>query len=216
MNKAPHKIQKMFDNIAKNYDKLNDIISFGMQKRIKQKCIKLLNINTKTKLLDLCTGTGDLISMANVKDSIGVDFSEKMLEIARVKHPNYNFINTNCSVLPFDDNSFDIITMGFGLRNIENREQVLKEIYRVLKPNGEFLQLDFGNKNFIGKIFEILIPNLVKFTSADKNAYEYLVQSKREFPEPKELIKEIEQSGFKLKICKFFTFKAISCQIFTK
>ena len=96
MNKAPHKIQKMFDNIAKNYDKLNDIISFGMQKRIKQKCIKLLNINTKTKLLDLCTGTGDLISMANVKDSIGVDFSEKMLGIARVKHPNYNFINTNC------------------------------------------------------------------------------------------------------------------------
>ncbi len=216
MNKSPHKIQKMFDNIAKNYDKLNDIISFGMQKRIKQKCINLLNINENEKLLDLCTGTGDLISLANVKNSIGVDFSENMLAIAKIKHPEHKFIQADCTCLPFEDNSFDVITMGYGLRNIENREQALKEIYRVLKPNGEFLQLDFGNKNFAGKIFEILVPNLAKIMNADENAYKYLVESKQDFPEPKNLIKEIENYGFRIKTSEFFAFNAISCQIFTK
>ena len=216
MNKSPKNIQKIFNTIAKNYDKLNDIISFGMQKRIKQKCINFLNISENTKLLDLCTGTGDLISLAKVKNSIGVDFSENMLTIAKNKHPEYEFIQADCTRLPFGDNSFDIITMGYGLRNIENRKQALKEIYRVLKPNGEFLQLDFGNKNFAGKFFEILVPNFAKMMNADKDAYKYLVESKQNFPEPKELIKEIEKQGFKIKTYKFFIFNAISCQIFTK
>lgn len=216
MNKAPSEIKKMFNSIASNYDRMNNIISFGMHKIIKKSCIKLLQINTDTQLLDLCTGTGDFISMTDVKNSIGVDFSENMLDIARKKHPKHNFLQADCTELPFNDNCFDIITMGYGLRNIENREKALKEIYRVLKPNGKFLQLDFGNKNFAGKLFEILTPIIVKITNGNNNAYKYLIESKKDFPSPEELIKEIENYGLKLKTCKYYLFRSISCQIFTK
>lgn len=216
MNKTPEKIKNLFNKIAKNYDKLNDIISFGMQKFIKYNCIKLLDKNKNSTLLDLCTGTGDLITIAKIENSIGVDFSENMLEEAKKKHPKYKFIQADCTELPFENNIFDIITISYGLRNIENREKALKEIYRVLRPNGQFLHLDFGNNNIIRRIFEKIVPTLVKLLNADDDAYKYLIQSIKDFPEPQNLKKEVENQGFKLKTQRFFIFKSICCQIYTK
>lgn len=218
MNKSPQNIQNMFNLIANNYDKLNSIISFGFNNIIKSACIKSLHINPNEKVLDLCTGTGDLIKFIKKYSNnvTGVDFSENMLKIARKKFKDTEFIEADCTQLPFDDNSFDIITMGYGLRNIENRTKALQEVYRVLKPNGKFLHLDFGEKNFAGKIFETAVMNLIKFFTENTSSYYYLVKSKQDFPNPKELINETETCHFKLLKRLDYLFKAISAQIYTK
>ena len=127
-----------------------------------------------------------------------------------------NFIQADATNLPFPDNSFDIVTIGFGLRNIEDFDGTLKEIYRVLKPNGEFLHLDFGEKNILNKIFDKITPNLVRFFTKNNEAYSYLIQSKQEFFKPDELIKKFENKGFKFVKRKDYLLGAISCQIVLK
>lgn len=218
MNKSPDKIKNMFNSIATQYDRLNNLISFGLHKKIKTECVKPLNIKNNEKILDLCTGTGDLAGILQKysSDITGADFSEEMLKIARQRYKNIEFINANSTNLPFDDESFDVVTMTYGLRNIENRELALKEIYRVLKPNGRFLQLDFGEHNFIGKIFEFVVPVIAKIFAKKYEPYKYLVESKKDFPNPEKLIDEICKIGFILQCRKDFLFKAISCQIFCK
>ena len=106
--------------------------------------------------------------------------------------------------------------MAFGLRNIANPEKVLNEIYRVLKPGGEFLHLDFGRKNLLNGIFDIEAPLFAKMFYGNKSPYEYLVKSKRVFPEPDELIEDFEKCGFKFKKKKDFLCGAISVQIMKK
>lgn len=218
MNKPPGKIKNMFNKIADNYDKMNNIISFGTDKIIKLNCIKQLNIQNEMSVLDLCTGTGDIariIKRLHPKTKVtGVDFSEKMLDIAQIKAPEIEFIKADCTHLPFKENTFDVITISYGLRNIENRRQAISEIYRILKPDGQVMHLDFGEKNFAGKIFENLAPIIAKIFSTAPASYEYLVKSKQDFPPPDELIKEFE--GFYLKKRCDFLFKSISCQIFEK
>lgn len=103
--------------------------------------------------------------------------------------------------------------MGFGLRNILNAEKSVEEVYRVLKPNGQFLHLDFGRKNLPSKIYEIITPILTKIFTDNPKAYSYLIKSKREFPEPQDLIKDFESKGFKLKKRKDFIFGVISAQL---
>ena len=218
MNKSPEKIKNMFDKIANNYDFMNQIISFGTDKHIKSKCIDLLKLQPDSKVLDLCTGTGDLAGIIRNKfpaiDIIGVDFSENMLDIARKKHPGINFINADCTKLPFEDNSFDVITASYGLRNIEDYPSALKEIRRILKPDGQFLHLDFGEKTCTGKIFEILTPFIAKIFGQNYDAYKYLSQSKHNFWTPEELIDIVESFGFKNTAKKDFLFKSIACRIF--
>ena len=106
--------------------------------------------------------------------------------------------------------------MGFGLRNILNAEKSVEEVYRVLKPNGQFLHLDFGRKNLPSKIYEIITPILTKIFTDNPKAYSYLIKSKREFPEPQDLIKDFESKGFKLKKRKDFMFGVISAQLMQK
>lgn len=218
MNKSPEKIKNMFNMLAKTYDRMNNIISFGTDKIIKFNCIKQLDIADEAKVLDLCTGTGDIAGMIKAlhpkADVTGVDFSENMLEIAKRRVKNVYFINADCTNLPFEDNSFDVITISYGLRNIENRKQAIKEIHRVLKNGGQFMHLDFGEKNFAGKIFEKTVPFIAKIFNTNTFAYKYLVSSKQDFPAPDELIKEFEK--FQLIKRYDFLFKSISCQIMKK
>ncbi len=212
IDKSPEKIRKMFDKISKNYDRLNLLISLGFDKFIKKECLKFLKITPTDKVLDLCTGTGDFAS--RIENSIGVDFSEKMLEIAKKR--GVKTVKADCCNLPFEDKSFDKIIMAYGLRNIENRKRALEESYRVLKAGGKFLHLDFGEKNVIGKVFEFVVPIFAKVFEGDNEAYRYLLKSRREFPEPDELIKEFETVGFRLYGRRNFLFKTISCQVFVK
>lgn len=218
IDKSPQKIQTMFDKIAQKYDFMNNIISFGTDKIIKFNCIKLLNIKPNAKVLDICTGTGDVAGFVKglypSTEVIGLDFSENMLEIAKAKNPNIEFIKGDCTNLPFTENTFDIITICYGLRNIENRSKAIGEMHRVLKPNGKLMHLDFGEKTFAGKIFEKAVPFLAKIFNCNKKSYKYLVNSKQDFPTPENLIKEF--TNFRLEKRQDFLFKSISCQIFIK
>lgn len=219
LDKTPQTINKMFNNIAKKYDFINDIMSFGMHKFIKYKCVKNLDIRPHDNVADLCCGTGDIASM--IKDIepdscvTGIDFSCEMLNIAKAKNSKVKYLQADVTNLPYKDNTFDIITMGFGLRNIQNAEKAVEEVYRTLKPGGKFLHIDFGEKNLINKFYDKLTPILVSKFTDYKDAYDYLVKSRQVFPTPKELVKDFESKGFKLKKrCSFFG--VISCQIMTK
>lgn len=220
LDKTPETIHTMFNMIAKKYDLANNIMSFGMQKYCKNSAIKMLDIKSNSNVIDLCCGTGDLsaiIKKFNPDCQItGIDFSENMLKIAKSKHKNIQFWQGDVTNLPYEDNFFDIAVMGFGLRNILNAEKSVEEVYRVLKPNGQFLHLDFGRKNLPSKIYEIITQILTKIFTDNPKAYSYLIKSKREFPEPQDLIKDFESKGFKLKKRKDFIFGVISAQLMQK
>ena len=220
VDKTPEIIKNMFDNIAKYYDRMNNIISFGTDKIIKRKCIKLLNIAEESSVLDLCTGTGDLVKIIQKlrpKSNItAVDFSKNMLEIARNQIKNAEFVEADATNLPFEDEVFDFITVSYGLRNIQDRAKTINEMYRVLKTGGKVLHLDFGEKNFAGQVFEKVVPMFAQLLKKDYKSYEYLVKSKQTFPQPAELVKEFEAVGFDLFLRKDFLFKSISAQVFEK
>lgn len=236
VNKSPEVINKMFDSISSDYNFMNDVMSFGLHKIIKEQCIKLLCIQDGFNIVDLCSGTGDLAMLIKKhypKTHVtGVDFSEKMIEKANrykeilctkrhsdgfsPKEFNINFLQGDATNLPFADNSFDVVTMGFGLRNIYNAEKAVEEVFRILKPNGLFMHVDFGEKNFFSSIFNIIALIVAKIHSRNFSAYSYLIKSKKEFLTPDDLIKDFENKGFKLVQRKDFIFKVISCQIMTK
>lgn len=204
----------MFNKIAKVYDFNNNVMSLGQHIRIKKQSVKFLNAHN-VKVLDLCTGTGDIAGFIDKSCKvIGVDFSDKMLEIARKKYPWINFIEGDCTNLPFEDNYFDVVTISFGLRNIENYDNALDEIYRVLKPNGLFMHLDFGKKNILGDIlFDIIVPHIVKIFYKDNLPYEYLVKSKQMFFNENALIELFAQHNLKIKEKHSMLFGGASCQI---
>ncbi|MBQ3311343.1 ubiquinone/menaquinone biosynthesis methyltransferase [bacterium] len=217
MNKNPKNIQKMFDNISSIYDITNNIISLGLHKYIKKIAIKSCG-DIKGKVLDLCTGTGDIASLLNDKcDVTGLDFSTKMLEIALKKYPNIPFVEGDCTNLPFEDNSFDAVTISFGLRNIENYHLALDEIFRILKPDGYFFHLDFGKSNIlINSIFKYITLFATSFLYKNNNAYKYLINSKEKFFNKNELISIFERHNLKLVKEKSFILGIISFQLCQK
>lgn len=219
-DKTPDNIQKMFNMIADKYDFVNNLMSFGTQNYVKYFSIKLLDIKPHDSVLDICCGTGDLSGIIKKiqpnAQITGIDFSEKMLVIAKQKYSKINFLQGDATKLPFADNSFDYVVMGFGLRNILNAEKSVEEVYRMLKPNGEFLHLDFGQKNLASKIYDVITPVIAKFFTNNPQAYKYLINSKQEFPSPSDLIKDFESKGFKLKQRKDFLCGVISAQLLVK
>lgn len=220
LDKSVSTIKTMFNMIAENYDKINDIMSFGSHRLVKFESVKNLDISPHANVIDLCCGTGDLAKMIKKLQPdacvTGIDFSERMLEIAKQKPSGVKFLQGDVTNLPYEDNSFDIVTMGFGLRNIQNAEKAVSEIYRILKPCGQFLHLDFGRKNLISKLYDILTPIMISGFTENKSAYEYLIKSKKIFPEPQDLIKDFESKGFRLKKRKDFLQGVISSQIMIK
>lgn len=222
-SKSPHLIQKMFDTIAERYDFNNNLISLGLHKKVKELAVKKLKLNKNSKILDLCTGTGDIALYLKKEfpssDITAIDFSQEMISIAKNKSKNYDikFLQADCISLPFDNDSFDVCTISFGLRNIENQNSALKEIYRVLKKDGIFMHLDFGkSSNFADKIFDFIVPPLVKIFYKNSIPYDYLLESKKTFKSPDELIKTFENYGFKFERRHDFLFGVISSQIMKK
>ena len=220
LDKSPQKIQTMFNIISEKYDYINNLMSFGLHKFIKKSCVRLLNIKPHETVADLCCGTGDLSFCIKQYYSeaivTGVDFSHKMLEIAKNKYSNIEFLQADVNALPFEDSSFDYVVMGFGLRNINTPEKAIEEVYRILKPNGKFMHLDFGEKNFLNKIFDKVIPSVIGLFTSNTFAYKYLIESKKSFLSPSDLIKDFERKGFKFYKRKDFLLKTISCQIMQK
>ena len=220
VDKNPQKIQQMFNKIASKYDLINDTISFFTHRAVKVYAIKALKIQPCSRILDLCCGSGDLGRIVKKIcpncEVIGVDFSSKMLDIAKSKTKEITYLEQDATQLEFESNSFDYVVMGFGLRNIENRKASLLEIYRVLKDEGKFLQLDFGEKNLVNKIYDVITRLIMRNLGIDKECTGYLIDSKNEFPLPSLLVKEFEEIGFNVIELKKKLFSMISYQIMKK
>lgn len=221
-SKTPKKIKDMFDLIADDYDKLNNLMTFGLHKKIKNDVIKGIELAFDAKILDLCTGTGDLANMLKVKypkaDVIGVDFSKNMLEIARKRYPNIEFIEADCTQLPFEDGSFDLCVISFGLRNIREMEKAAAEIYRVLKKGGIFINLDLGKpKRFLNLVLKpymyLWVALLGKIFHGDETPYKYLAVSNETFPSQGELVKIFQKIGFLEVKNKNYLFEQIASQV---
>ncbi len=200
---------------------MNNVISLGQHKRIKFESIKKLNLNKDSKVLDLCTGTGDVAKFIRdyfqTAHVIGVDFSENMLKIACKKAKDINFIQADCTDLPFEKETFDACTISFGLRNIEDRGKAIEEIHRVLKKGGVLMHIDFGKSNkILDFAFELLVPLVAKLFYRDALPYNYLIESKRTFSAPDELIEIFCDNGFVFKKRYDFLFGVISSQVLEK
>lgn len=138
------KVHSVFESISDDYDKMNSVISFNLHKKWRADIMKRMNVKPGTKALDVCCGTADwTLSLAQAVgdegDVTGLDFSEAMLSSAAPKtdkYPNITLIHGNAMELPFDDNTFDTVTIGFGLRNVPDYATALQEMYRVVKPGG--------------------------------------------------------------------------------
>lgn len=203
-------VKNLFDNIAPIYDLLNNIISLGLHKKWKSFAVDLLEIKETDKVLDLCCGTGDMTQLILVKnyasiDITAVDFSSKMLDQARKRFKNYsnvNIIQADAMNLPFDDDSFDCIIISFGLRNLENIPEGLKEIKRVLRKDGRLVNIDFGKPDsfFLNLLFSIYFGMLIPaygllFKKFDE--YAYLPSSIKTFPSPAKIVEILESLEYK-------------------
>ncbi len=210
----------MFDNISRKYDFLNHFLSLGIDKIWRKKAIKMLNEYKNANILDVATGTGDFAIAAlklNPKKVIGIDISKGMLKYGNIKIAKKNISNITLQYgdsenMDFDDKSFDVITVGFGVRNFENLEKGLKEFYRVLNDNGAAAILEFSKprkfpvKQLYKFYFNNILPFLGKLFSKDKSAYTYLPKSVEAFPEGKEFIDILKKTGFKKIIEKRLAF----------
>lgn len=204
-------VTKMFDTISKEYDGLNRVISFGIDVKWRNKVVALVKETQPESILDIATGTGDLainLTKTNAKKIIGLDISEGMLEVGRKKITNKKLDETitmmvgDSENLPFDNDTFDAITVAFGIRNFENLEKGLSEILRVLKPNGIFaiLETSVPSKTPYKQGYKFytkyILPSIGKLFSKDQMAYSYLSESASVFPHGETLNNILRKIGF--------------------
>ena len=210
----------MFNSIAVKYDFANELISFKTHKKIKKTAVEALKLTNGMRVLDLCCGTGDLggiIKNLYPKCEVyGVDFSRYMLKMACRKFRNIQYYEADALDLPFDDNYFDCVVVGFGLRNISDRIAAIKEIHRVLKSGAKFLHLDFDPKGDYIKLYDLIILKILKVFIKDINPYIYMIKSKNSFYSNDELIEFFEDNGFGFENYKKMMFNMISYQIMRK
>jgi demethylmenaquinone methyltransferase/2-methoxy-6-polyprenyl-1,4-benzoquinol methylase len=214
-------VARMFDNISDNYDFLNHFLSLGIDKGWRKKAIRLLKPYSPKTILDVATGTGDFaIQALDLKPDkvVGVDISEGMLEVGRKKMTSRRLNNViemkngDSENLPFQDNNFDAVTVGFGVRNFENLEKGLAEIFRVMKPGALLVILEFSRptsfpfKQVYNLYFKSILPKIGRWVSRDKAAYTYLPESVEAFPDGNDFMKILNETGFKNTTCKSLTF----------
>lgn len=205
-------VAAMFDNIAPKYDFLNQLLSLGIHKGWRRKAIRLLEVQKPKTILDIATGTADFAIEAmklNPTKVVGVDISKGMLKLGRDKINKLGLQNKielktgDSESLPFSDNSFDAITVGFGVRNFENLEKGVADIYRVLNPDGMLVILEFSKpihfpvKQVYNFYFKYVTPFVGKLFSKDSSAYTYLPESVNAFPAGDEFLKILNKAGFK-------------------
>ncbi|WP_070121139.1 demethylmenaquinone methyltransferase [Bacillus marinisedimentorum] len=206
------RVHQVFEKIYENYDSMNSVISFNRHKAWRKDTMKRMGVKNGAKSLDLCCGTGDWsIAMGEEVgpngEVVGLDFSENMLKIGKEKlkgmdMDNVSLIHGNAMSLPFEDNSFDYVTIGFGLRNVPDYMQVLKEMHRVLKPGGKAVCLETSQptmpvfKQFYYFYFKKVMPVMGKLLAKSYQEYSWLQESASEFPDSRKLAEMFKESGF--------------------
>jgi demethylmenaquinone methyltransferase/2-methoxy-6-polyprenyl-1,4-benzoquinol methylase len=201
-------VADMFNSIAYRYDFLNRFLSVGIDIWWRKKAISQLKTLSPQKVLDVATGTGDVAlmtyKMLKPVKITGIDISEGMLELGRKKIAKAGFsqrielLKGDSEKIPFEDNHFDAITVAFGVRNFQNLDKGLKEMYRVLQPGGRMVVLEFSkSRNVLFNFYlNVVAPAVGKLFSKNKEAYQYLNDSVQAFPEGQTFINIMHDAGF--------------------
>ena len=214
MSETTADIQNIFASIADRYDSLNTILTLNIDQHWRKKTVKLCDLKETQKVLDLCCGTGQMInylckSVGKNTTVIGLDLTEEMIKVGYKKlgkslgDYNFKLVKGNALELPFEDNTFDCITIAFGLRNISDKKRALSEMYRVLKPSGKAACLELSKpqvpiiKNMYNMYFNHVLPFVGYLGTRDKKAYKYLRDSVNGFMSKIELKSEFDCAGFK-------------------
>ena len=202
-------VKKVFDNVYNKYDLMNDFMSLGVHRQWKRELIRQMNPYPESTLIDVACGTGDIAKLyadntSNKSKILCVDFNKKMLDEGKKRLSNYKNINWKVSraeKIDVPNETFDYYTISFGLRNTKNLNNALSEAYRVLKPGGRFLCLEFSkiqnsNLELVYKNYSKLIPILGKLIVGEKEPYEYLINSIENFLNQEELISLMKKNNF--------------------
>jgi demethylmenaquinone methyltransferase/2-methoxy-6-polyprenyl-1,4-benzoquinol methylase len=214
LDKSESRVREMFRQIAPRYDLMNHLLSLNIDRYWRWRSVRQLNLRDSIPVLDTCTGTGDL-AMAIARrapasvDVMGSDFCHAMLEIANQKRSRredlcerVRFLEADSQALPFPDNTFQCVTVAFGLRNVTDTHQGLREMTRVCRPGGQVLVLEFsrprlwGLRQIYNYYFQHILPTVGQwFARNDKSAYKYLPESVGQFPDGSELADMMTASG---------------------
>lgn len=212
-------VRGVFDSVAGKYDIMNDLMSFGIHRIWKRIAVQLSNVRSDESVLDLAGGTGDLTMLFEKRvgkkgQVVLADINAEMLRNGRdrlIDHGiigNIRFAQVNAECLPFEDNSFDCVCIGFGLRNVTDKDAALRSMYRVLKPGGRVIVLEFSHPTdkLTEKVYDFysfnLMPKIGKFVAKDEDSYRYLAESIRMHPKQDDLKKMMENAG--LERCEYF------------
>ena len=218
VNKKAEHVGDVFHSVAEEYDLMNDAMSFGMHRLWKKMLIELSELSEGSMALDIASGTADIPRLINKKfKSVSMhvtDINASMLALGKERAINENFFH-NCNFdlasgesLPYQDQTFDLVTVGFGLRNFTDKEKGLREMKRVLKPDGVLLILEFSKptNSFFSKVYDWysfnIIPKLGSFLANDSKSYQYLAESIRMHPDQETLKNMVLDAGFD--DCKFY------------
>ncbi|MEZ4983743.1 MAG: bifunctional demethylmenaquinone methyltransferase/2-methoxy-6-polyprenyl-1,4-benzoquinol methylase UbiE [Saprospiraceae bacterium] len=225
-----NQVSTMFNRIASSYDLLNRLTSFGIDVIWRKKAIAHLNPQEHRKILDVATGTADVAleirrQLPEVEHITGLDISAEMLVVGREKiarkawDKQISLIEGDSEDLPFEDNTFDAVTVAFGVRNFEHLEKGLAEIYRVLRPGGKLVVLEFSHptvfpiKQLFNFYFRYILPFVGRVISKDEKAYTYLYDSVQAFLDQKAFLQQMSSIGYKSNQCKSLTFGISSLYI---
>tara|TARA_B100002051_G_scaffold7503_1_gene6322 strand:+ start:1058 stop:1762 length:705 start_codon:yes stop_codon:yes gene_type:complete len=202
-------VNSVFSQVYKKYDLMNDIMSLGVHRVWKEKFIDWMNPQPNTKLIDVASGTGDIANLFFTRSDgtgevICVEPNKEMLSRGKIKLKKYKsvkWINSSAESIPIEGNTFDYYSISYGIRNVSDINKVLKEAFRVLKPGGRFMCLEFSKidneiLNFLYKQYSKTIPHIGKFIVGSDKPYKYLIDSIDKFYNQKELSKLIKNNGF--------------------
>lgn len=206
------KVSAVFDSVASKYDVMNDAMSFGLHRIWKHQLVYLVNVRPSFKVLDLAAGTADLSALLAPKlgeqgEITLCDMNLAMLEHGREKLvdkgllKNLHYVQAMAETLPFRENYFDRVVLAFGLRNFTDKDQALQAIFRVLKPGGQLLVLEFSKaRKWLRKAYDLysfeFLPKMGKLIASDAASYRYLAESIRKHPDPETLQSMMESAGF--------------------
>ncbi|MDO5048647.1 MAG: demethylmenaquinone methyltransferase [Actinomycetaceae bacterium] len=204
LDKKPHEIAGMFNKVAHRYDLTNEALTLGQVHIWRRGVRRALNPRPGERILDLAAGTGG--STAALAESgaevVGCDLSEGMIAVGRQRHPELTFVQGDATDLPFEDASFDAVTISFGLRNVENTEKALREMARVVRPGGRLVICEFSRPTWpvfatvYSFYLEQILTRVAGLLSSDDEAYDYLIESIQEWPDQEKLGAMIARSGW--------------------
>jgi len=206
-------VANVFHNVAAKYDVMNDVMSFGVHRVWKRFTIDCSGVRPGQKVLDLAGGTGDMTALFSRRvgptgQVVLADINASMLNVGKDKLRdmglvnNINYVQANAEALPFADNTFDVITIAFGLRNVTDKDAALRSMFRVLKPGGRLLVLEFSNptEQWLSKAYDLysfkILPTMGQLIANDRESYQYLAESIRMHPDQDTLKQMMQQAGF--------------------